>query len=84
MRTMQRWTSRTREQYLRDQEQRREAIRAYHDNQGHTWPQPANHYRITESTAKQLAYRTRKERAREAEEAAKGPTLFDVMDDEVS
>lgn len=73
-----------RSQYIREQKQRREEIRAYHDDQDHTWPETARHYGTTESNVKQLAYRARKERAREAEEAAKGPTLFDVMDDEAT
>lgn len=83
-RSIQRWTSVPRNQYIREQERRREAIRAYHDDKHHTWPQTADHFGTTESNVKQLAYRARKERAREAEEAAKGPTLFDIDLDEVS
>ena len=83
-RSIRRWTSMPRSQYIREQKQRREEIRAYHDDQDHTWPETARHYGTTESNVKQLAYRARKERAREAEEAPKGPTLFDVMDDEAT
>lgn len=77
-RTARRWTSQTREQYLRQQAQRREKIRRYHDDQGHSWPETAKHFRISEDCVRRLAYKARKERAREAEEKAKGPTLFDV------
>ncbi|WP_253687312.1 hypothetical protein [Cutibacterium modestum] len=76
-RSIRRWTSMPRNQYIREQERRREEIRAYHDDQGHTWPETAKHYGTTESNVKQLAYRARRKNAREAEEAAKGPTLFD-------
>lgn len=83
-RSIRRWTSEPRNEWLQAQLERREAIRAYHDDQHHTWPETARHYGTTESNVKQLAYRARRERAREAEEAAKGPTLFDVMGNEKS
>lgn len=77
-RTMQRWTSLPRKEWLEVMAQEREAIRAFHDDQGHSWPETAKHFRISEDCVRRRAYKARKERAREAEEKAKGPTLFDV------
>lgn len=77
-RSIQRWTSIPRSQYLREQERRREEIRTYHDDHGHTCPETAKHYGTTESNVKQLAYRARRKNAREAEERAKGPMMFDI------
>ena len=74
-RTAQRWTSDPRDKWINDQFERREAIRVYHDDQHHSWPETGDHFDITASTAKKLAYRARKESAREAEEAARGPML---------
>lgn len=72
-RTAQRWTSRPREKYLADMAAERERIRAYHDEQGHTWLETAAHFGVSEVTARQRGYRARQERAAEqaAIEAAK-------------
>ena len=50
-------------------------MRAYHDDEGHSWTEAARHFGVHVDTVKQRAYRARKERAREAEEAARGPML---------
>lgn len=40
-----------------------EDIRAYHDDERHTWSQTAAHFNLSEGAARQRAYRARKERA---------------------
>ncbi len=72
-RTAQRWTSQPRDQWLADKAAEREAIRVYHDEGGHSWPETGKHFGLAEDTVKRRAYRARKERAAEAS----GPTLFD-------
>ncbi|WCC79411.1 hypothetical protein O6R08_07745 [Cutibacterium equinum] len=83
-RSIQRWTSVPRDQWLQEKADEREAMRAYHDDEHHSWSETGRHFGIDPSTARRRAFRARKERAREAEEAAKGPTLFDIDLDEVS
>lgn len=61
-RTAQRWTSRTRAEWLQQKAQEREAIRAYHDDGGHSWSETARHFRLSMDTVKQRAYRARKDR----------------------
>lgn len=51
----------------------REAIRAFHDDGGHSWPKTAEHFRLDVSTVKRRAYRARKERAQEAAEHLQPP-----------
>ena len=65
-RTAQRWTSRTREEWLRQKADEREEIRAFHDDQGHSWSETAARYRLDISTVKRRAYRARRERFEEA------------------
>ena len=48
-----------------------QAVRAYHDDEGHTWPQTAEHFNMSQGAVRQRCYRARKERAAEAEEKAK-------------
>lgn len=55
----------TREDYLAEQAERREAIRAYHDDEGHTWEQTATHFGTSIYNVQKRAYRARKERAEE-------------------
>nr|CDL66253.1 unnamed protein product [uncultured bacterium]CRY94537.1 hypothetical protein [uncultured prokaryote] len=55
----------TREDYLAEQAERREAIRAYHDDEGHTWEQTAAHFGTSIYNVQKRAYRARKERAEE-------------------
>lgn len=64
-RTAQRWTSRTREEWIQQKADEREEIRAFHDDQGHSWTETAARYRLDISTVKRRAYRARKERAAE-------------------
>ncbi|MEX3596124.1 hypothetical protein [Kocuria carniphila] len=64
-RTAQRWTSRSRTEWLQQKADEREAIRAYHDDEGNSWTETAKHFRLNISTVKQRAYRARKERAGE-------------------
>ena len=78
VRTVQRATSKPRAQWLQEKADEREAMRAFHDDEGHSWSETADHFGLEMSTVRQRAFRARKERAREAEEKAKGPTLFDV------
>ena len=68
-RTIARHTSRSREQWLAQKAAQREAIRAYHDEGGHSWTETAKHFGLDYSTVKQRAYRARKERAAERAQA---------------
>lgn len=70
-RTIQRWASQTREAWMDEQAAGRETIRAYHDDEGHSWSQTAEHFALAQSTVKERAYRARKERAAEAAEASR-------------
>ena len=62
----------------------REAIRAFHDDAGHSWTETAEHFGLHLNTVKQRAYRACKERAAEREEAerkareANEPPLFEA------
>ena len=51
-----------RDEWLAEQAERRERIRAYHDDEGHSWSETARHFGVTHDTAKKLGYRARKER----------------------
>lgn len=70
--TIARHTSRSRAEWLAQKAAQREAIRAYHDEEGHSWTQTAKHFDLDYSTVKQRAYRARKERA--AEQAQEAPS----------
>lgn len=70
-RTIMRWAAQTRSDWIDEQAAGREAIRAYHDDDGHSWTQTAKHFHLSLSTVKERAYRARKERAAEAEEKAR-------------
>lgn len=63
--TIIRHTSRTREQWMEQKAQEREAIRAYHDDEGHSWSQTAKHFKLSLSTVQQRARRARRERTEE-------------------
>ena len=71
--TIKRWTSRNRDEWLQQKANEREEIRAFHDEDGHSWPQTAKHFRLDVSTVKRRAYRARKERAQEAADRAQPP-----------
>lgn len=64
-RTIRRWTSRSRAEWIQQKADEREEIRAFHDEQGHSWTETAARYRLDVSTVKRRAYRARKERAQE-------------------
>lgn len=72
-RTIARHTSRTRAEWLAQKAAQREAIRAYHDEGGHSWTQTAKHFGLDYSTVKQRAYRARKERATEQDQDGQEP-----------
>lgn len=61
--TIARHTSRTRAEWLQQKAIEREEIRAFHDDQGHSWPETAHHFGLAEDTVKRRAYRARKEMA---------------------
>lgn len=63
--TIKRWTSRTRAEWIQQKADEREEIRAFHDDQGHSWTETAARYRLDISTVKRRAYRARKERLAE-------------------
>lgn len=73
-----------REEWLSGKATEREAIRAYRDDEGHSWPETAKHFGLHLNRVKQRAYRARKERAAEREEAerkareANEPPLFEA------
>lgn len=66
-RTIARHTSRSRAEWIAQKAAEREAIRAYHDDEGHSWTETAKHFGLDYSTVKQRAYRARKERAQHGE-----------------
>lgn len=59
--TIVRHTSRTREEWIAQKAQEREAIRAYHDDEGHSWSQTAKYFGLSTSTVQQRARRARRE-----------------------
>lgn len=71
--TIARHTSRSRDEWIQQKADEREAIRAFHDDEGHSWPQTARHFRLDVSTVKRRAYRARKEREQEAADQAQPP-----------
>lgn len=60
-RTIARHTSRTRAEWIRETAAQRQEIRAYHDDEGHSWTETARHFNLSLSTVKQRAYRARRE-----------------------
>ena len=77
VRTICRWNSQTREDWIDEQAATREAIRSYHDDEGHTWPQTAEHFNMTQGAVRQRCYRARKERQAEAERHVGELPLFE-------
>jgi uncharacterized protein YjcR len=73
IRTIKRWNSRRPGDWIDEQAATREAIRAYHDDGGHSWAQTVEHFNMSLSAVRQRAYkaRVRSERAAEAEEKAR-------------
>lgn len=66
VRTIYRWNSMRREDWIDEQAATREAVRAYHDDDGHSWSETATHFGMSLSAVRNRAYRARKERAEEA------------------
>lgn len=60
--TIKRWNSQTRKDYLGEQARLREEIRAYHDDDGHSWAKTAERFEMSISAVRQRAYRARKDR----------------------
>lgn len=78
-RSVRRWTSRSRAEWLQDMADEREAIRAFRDEEGHSWPETAKHFRLDVSTVKRRAYKARKERAQETADRAQPPLPLDEL-----
>ena len=70
-RTIMGWAAQTRADWTDEQAAGREAIRAYNDDDGHSWTQTGKQFHLSLSTVKERAYRARKVRAAEAEEKAR-------------
>lgn len=70
IRTVQSWVAMKREDWIDEQATLRESIRAYHDDEGHSWSQTAEHFNMSTSAVRQRAYKARKERKTEAETRA--------------
>lgn len=66
-RTIQSWVAMKREDWIDEQAAMREAVRSYHDDEGHTWPQTAEHFNMSQGAVRQRCYRARKEREDEAD-----------------
>lgn len=67
IRTVQSWVAMRRQDWIDEQAATREAIRAYHDDDGHSWSETAEHFGMSVSAVRQRAYRAREERAAEAD-----------------
>ena len=68
VRTVYRWTSQPREKWLNERAMKREEIRRYHDDEGHTWAETAEHFGLSAYTAREQAYLARAEREAELEQ----------------
>lgn len=73
-RHVRRLVAQPRDEWIADMAAEREAIRAFHDDEGHSWPETAKHFGLHVDTVKRRAYRARKERAAE-ERARREPPL---------
>ena len=73
-----------RAEWIAEKAAEREAIRVFHDDEGHSWTQTAAHFGLHVDTVKRRAYTARKERAAERVEAeqkareASEPPLFEA------
>jgi len=68
-RTIRRLVATPRSQWIRDKAEEREAIRRYHDDDGHTWPETCEHFGLSIDTVRRRTYRARKERLDELSES---------------
>ncbi|OZG58915.1 replication protein RepB, partial [Bifidobacterium lemurum] len=66
-RTIRSWNAMKREDWIDEQATMRESIRAYHDDEGHSWRATADHFSMSTDAVRARAYRARKERKAEAE-----------------
>lgn len=64
-RHVRRLVAQPREEWINEKADEREKIRAYHDDEGHTWEQTAAHFGTSIYNVQKRAYRARKERAEE-------------------
>lgn len=64
--TIARHTSISRDEWIQQKAEEREEIRRYHDDEGHSWPETAERFKLSYDTVKRRAYRARKDRAAEA------------------
>lgn len=72
--TIARHTSRSREEWLQEKSEEREAIRVFHDEENHSWPETAKKFGVSVDTVKRRAYRARKE----IQDASKDPIQPDT------
>lgn len=68
--TIARHTSISRDEWIQQKAEEREAIRRYHDDEGHSWTETAKRFGLAVDTVRERAYRARKDRAAEAAAAA--------------
>lgn len=78
VRTAQRWTAIPRDEWLKKMATEREAIRVFHDDEGHSWPETAKHFGLSVDTVKRRAYRARKEREQEIIDQANPQLPVDI------
>lgn len=69
-RTVRSLVAQNRDEWIAEQAARRERIRAFHDDEGHSWSETARHFGVSHDNVKKLAYRARKERAAEQSDTA--------------
>lgn len=66
-------TSRSRDEWVQQKADERESNRAFHDEEGHSWPQTTRHFRLDVSTVKRRAHKACKEREQDAADQAQPP-----------
>ena len=71
-RTIRRVVATPRPRWIQEMADEREAIRKYHDDDGHTWPETCEHFGVSVDTVRRRCYRARTERARAQAEASLG------------
>jgi hypothetical protein len=64
--TIARHTSISRDEWIQQKAEERKEIRRYHNDEGHSWPETAERFKLSYDTVKRRAYRARKDRAAEA------------------
>lgn len=61
-RTIRRVVATPRPKWIQEMADEREAIRKYHDDDHHTWPETCEHFGVSVDTVRRRCYRARKER----------------------